>query len=540
MAEWQIDEQQLDRLNLLLQHSGDVLVHNCVTRTAQESKLFPVLPYVMNAMMETYYRYPDMIREASAGVSPEELGRRARESTHYLSALTSWATLNYYLNGRGLLIRLGLYRPEDNLEDLWTVSDWWMRFQASYRQAEGHAWALDGRDALKIHQERTLQVFEADAYEVDEALLSATTKFMSSATQYSFLVNCESRSGLQAAGPYRISESLLLHTRDFMNLGECDLSWVDGIGAAMPYNNLTVSLITDDVRIEVTDWGTAYTVPEEYSGRIRGVGLYTSDFLTDGYVPVGMGSKAELTDTLLQLADVCAKATRELYSRFAGFTNVQLTEAGVYTYISAANGIAHAAGTYRQAQWEFVDERMRRLWPIFNEEYAMDAYIDHFALSTGRNSAWNEYYMETNSYGSWRSGSGPLPENGRNAMTVSRRVLLDDDYARRVNPNGVSDCRGTSSLPPKTSAYTTSQGRLTEEQLNEAARGFTSPVFEEPWASIDDAWVKWHWNDQDVQGLYRHTQRDSRLLAGRGSGLLREDIARIRAEGGERSWGDLA
>jgi hypothetical protein len=540
VTNWQIDEQQLNRLNLLLQRSSDVLVHNCVTRTAQESKLFPVLPYLMNSMMETYYRFPDIIREASVVVSPEELGRRARESTHYLSALTSWATLNYYLNGRGLLIRLGLYRPEDNLEDLWTVSDWWMRFQSSYRQAEGHSWALDGGDVLKIHQERTLQVFEADAYEVDDALLKATIKFMSSATQYSFLVNCESRTGLQAAGPYRVTDRLLMHTRDFMNLGECDFSWVDGIGVAMPYNNLTVSLITEDVRVEVTDWGTAYTVPEEYSQRIRGVGLYTSDFLTDGYLPVGMGSRAELTDALLHLANLCAKATRELYSRYAGFTNVQMTEAGVYTYLSPANGISHAAGTYRQSQFEFIDDRMRRLWPIFNEEYAMDAYIDHFALSTGRNSAWNEYYMDTNSYGSWRAGSSALPGNGRNSALISRRVLADDDYARRVNPKGPADWSGTSSLPVKSSTYTTTQGKFSEDGLNAAARSFSSPVFQEPWASIDDAWVKWHWKGEDVQGLYRHTQNRSRLLAGRGSGLRREDINTIRRKAGERSWGDIA
>lgn len=539
MIDWQIDEEQLSRLNLLLQRSGDSLVHNCVTRTAQESKLFPVLPYLMNVMMETYYRYPDVIREASQHISPEELGRRCRESSHYLSALTSWATLNYFLNGRALLIRLGLYRPEDNLEDLWTVADWWIRFEGAYRQAEGHVLALDGGDMLKIHQEHTLQVFEADAYEVDEALLKATTTFMSSATQYSFLVNCESRSGLAASGPYRLTDHLLLHVRDFMNLAECDFSWVDGIAASMPYNNLTVSLITEDVRIEVTDWGTAYTVPEEYSQQIRGVGLYTSDFLTDGYLPVGMGSREELTSTLLELAQACTKATRELYSRYAGFTNVQMTEAGVYTYLSAANGIAHAAGTYRQDQWEFIDDRVRRLWPIFNEEYAMDAYIDHFALLQGRNSAWNDYYIDTVPYASWRGGSEPVPPSGRNALVVSRRVLTNDDYSRRVNPNGAADWHGTSSLPPKRSTFTTSRGRLGESELNAAARSFTSPVLDEPWASIDDAWVKWHWTDDDVDALYRHTQRNSRLLGAAGSSLRRADIDRIRSAAGERPWGDV-
>ena len=36
-------------------------------------------------------------------------------------------------------------------------------------------------------------------------------------------------------------------------------------------------------------------------------------------------------------------------------------------------------GVYDQDDWDFVDDRTRRLWPFYNEEYAMDAYVDYFA-----------------------------------------------------------------------------------------------------------------------------------------------------------------
>ena len=88
-SEWQIDEQQLAELNVVLQRAEDVLVYNCVTRSAQESKLFPVMPYLMNVMVETYYRYPEVIREALQHVTPEQIGDRSREvSTNYSSLLT--------------------------------------------------------------------------------------------------------------------------------------------------------------------------------------------------------------------------------------------------------------------------------------------------------------------------------------------------------------------------------------------------------------------------------------------------------------------
>lgn len=538
-AGWQIDEGQLAELNFLLQRCDDALVYNCVTRTAQESKLFPVLPYLMNVMVETYYRYPDIIREASVQITPEQVGDRAREVSTYLSGLTGWATLNYYLNGRAWLIRMGLIRPEDNLEDLWTVADWWLRFQRSYRRHGGHAFALDAWDMNPVHPERTLQVFEADAYAMDDKLRAATTKFLATATQYSFLVNCESRSGLQAAGPYSLGGNRVMHTRDFMNIAECDLSWLDGVAEHIPYNNLTLVLITEDVRVEVAEWGTAYTTPSEYSKNIIGVGLYASDFLSDRYIPIGMGSAAELEDTLAALADLCGTATRKLYGRYAEMSFQQMVEAGVYTYLSAANGISHVAGTYQQSQWEFIDDRARRFWPLMNEEYGLDAYIDNFAALQGRNGSSHEYYLSPVAYRAWRpDGAAALPGPGRNAFGVSRHVLTDHDYSLRVNPKGTADFAGTSSLPTKSGPFTTTLGRLSEAEVNQAARNFSSPLFAEPWSSVDDEWVKWHWQDGDVDALYRYSQERSRLLSGQGAGLRREDIDGIRRRAGERGWGE--
>ena len=102
MSEWRITEEQLHAANVLIQRSDDVLVHNCVTRTAQESKLFPILPYLDMIMIDTYWRYPDLLRKAMQRVSPEDVGHRIRNVTTTQTRLTSWSTLNYYLNGRSL------------------------------------------------------------------------------------------------------------------------------------------------------------------------------------------------------------------------------------------------------------------------------------------------------------------------------------------------------------------------------------------------------------------------------------------------------
>ncbi|MBN8866253.1 MAG: hypothetical protein J0H98_01745 [Solirubrobacterales bacterium] len=539
---WRITEEQLLDLNSFLQRSDDVLVHNCLTRTAQESKLFPVLPYLMMSMIEGYWRYPDQLRRSLEVISPEDVGHRARNVSTLFSRLTAWGMVNYYLNGRSNLIRLGLIGPADNLEDLWLVCDWYTRFAKAYNRTSGHVNALDAGDISPTLEERTLQVFEADAFACDAGLSAAAARFNAIATQYNFLVHCESRSGLHSSGPYRLDGRRLMHVRDFFNLSESTLPWMDEISAEIPFNNLSLVEITDGVSIEVTDWATAYTQPESHQDRVIGVGLYTSDFLSDRYVPVGMGSRRELTDTLNELTDLMTEATRALYRRFSGYSMDQMIEAGILTYYQAPVDVLRMAGLYEQSEWDTIDQRTRRLWTLNNEEYSLDSYIDHFNLAAGKLGAQSEYYLHPISYGVWRRGGGrdDLPRAGRTREFVPADVLVDHDYSLRVNPDGVASVQGDRKLPEKTAGFVTSQGRLTQDEMNRAAAEWSSPLLRQPWRSLDDAAVKWSWQEPETADLYRYTQEGSRLLEGRGAGLLRKDIAEIREAAGEPAWANVS
>ena len=100
---------------------------------------------------------------------------------------------------------------------------------AAYHRNDGTSDPLDAGDMSHDHDERVLQVFEADAYECDDALRPRRPSSWPSRTQYTFLVHCESRIGLAASGPYALGGRQLMHTRDFLNLGECGLPWLDGV-----------------------------------------------------------------------------------------------------------------------------------------------------------------------------------------------------------------------------------------------------------------------------------------------------------------------
>jgi hypothetical protein len=333
-----------------------------------------------------------------------------------------------------------------------------------------------------------------------------------------------------------------MHTRDFLNLAECDLPWLDGVAEGVTHNNLTAVVITDGVAIDITDWGTPYTTPEDYQDRIVGFGLYTADFLTDRYVPVGMGSAAELTDALNAITQELTTATRNLYSRFASMTFDQMVEGGIYSYIHAPAETNHMAGVYDQADWFFVDDRTRRLWEIANEEYSMDAYVEQFATLLGRQGSSTDYYLHPTAYDVWRrSGArGELPTPGRNAVLVPAHILSDHDYPLRVNPNGLADAKGSCSMEPKRGRYTIAGGKLTQDEMNERARAFRSRLVDGPWRHFDENTVKWHYDDPEVQAMYRYTQESSRLLRDGGSALVRADIDAARSAGGERPWSEVS
>ena len=65
------------------------------------------------------------------------------------------------------------------------------------------------------------------------------------------------------------------------------------------------------------DWGSFESRPEFTADKLTGIGLYTSDVLSEGHVPVGMESPDTLADTCEKLTNQLRAATVELWKRTA-------------------------------------------------------------------------------------------------------------------------------------------------------------------------------------------------------------------------------
>jgi hypothetical protein len=115
--------------------------------------------------------------------------------------------------------------------------------------------------------------------------------------------------------------------------------------------------------------------------------------------------------------------------------------------------------------------------------------------------------------------------------TIPYSVLADDEWTGGVGPiRG-----GSTSLPRKTGLYTTSQGKLTQEECNERARAFVPSTLRDGLVHLDDTWLKNHPEDPRAQDLYRRTQQHSPVLKDKGAGLGREDIAALRQKAGREA-----
>lgn len=511
-----VNYAQLLETNNLLQMFSDETYWLCVTRTTQESKLFPVPSYMLLSYLNAYYRYPSLLRKIESRMPMEECGDRARNMGTKTDTLTmGWTLPGFYLLGREWLINMGLLRPEDGIEDVIYVMDCWKRVQLSYHRNDGHITNKEHGHRSQLLPERQLQVYEADLFDctVGDPLHTAANKFMATISQFQFLSHCECRIGICNQGPYKFGENLELIVRDFMDIGEGDYPWLDGVADKVPFNNLTVPMVVKDTHFYLMDdWGSFESKPEFRAENIVRIGLYHSDPLTDGHQPLAMESPAALTAKFNELTEIMSESNQKLWKRIAAWSRAEMIEAGALVYYNIPKDLAHMAGVYEQSDWMEIDDRAKRFIPLLNDEFGRDCLTELVGLVSMPSQACNDYTMGQHHNAPKRMYS-PIPYG----------ILATGDYTRTSGP-----LYPGSSLFKKIGKWRTSKGMMTQDEYNQAVRAFTPTACSNEYRFIDDYWMKYHSNSREAQGLYLYTQSQSRNLKGKGAGLKRADIDKAR------------
>jgi hypothetical protein len=508
---------QILETNNLIQNCTDETYWLCVTRTVQESKLFPVPAYMMMSYLMAFYRYPSLLRKIEARLSAEQIGDRARNMGMKIqNPSMGWGMPGFYLLGREWLINMGLLRPSDALDDIIYVMDFWKRFQLSSHRNDGHITNKEFGHRAQLLPERQLQVFHADMFDCAEGdeLHSAAQAFMASASQYGFLVSCESRISQCNSGPYKLADNREMIVRDFMELSESDFPWLDDVSKDVPRNNVTVTMAVKDCHFYlVDDWGSFESKPEFKPEHLVGIGLYTSDNLSDGYMPLGMHSREELIATFKSLEAKIREATTKLWKRIASWSRDQMLDAGAIVYFSIIKDLAHIAGVYEVDDWMKIDARAERFRPLLNDEFSRDALGELVGYVSYPSQQVMEYTMAQHS-----------DKPTRMYSSIPYSVLSGEDYTASSGPL----YPGISNLPPKKDAYRTTRGVLPLSEYNRLSQEWVPPQIDDQYRFLCDTWVKYHAGTPRADELYRLAQDKSRVLNGRGSALKRAEIDKLR------------
>jgi hypothetical protein len=490
--------------NNAIQMIGDDTYWLCVTRTVQESKLFPVPAYMLLSYISCFYRYPSLLRKIEQSMSAEEIGDRARMMGGKFGSLPGWGLPTFYLLGR-----------EDHAEDVVYVMDFWRRFKLAYQREDGHLNAREFGQRVQHLPERRVQVFHADLHACTpgDRLHRAAHSFMAAISQYGFLVSCESRITLNNSGPYQIADDREMIVRDFTDLAVGDYPWLDGVADDIPYNHITVTMEVKDCHFYLMDdWGSFESRPEFNAEKLVGVGLYTSDVLSEGYLPVGMASAEELAETFEDLTARFKHATVELWKKMSGWSRDQMMDAGAIMYFSMSKDLAHVAGVYQVEDWMRIDARADRFRSLLNDEFGRDFLGELVGLVDLPSQQLPPYSM--------------MQHSNRPARYLSHVPfsVVDGDGASAPD----EPLAGTSHHPDKIDLYTTTRGRLPLAAYNAQARGFTPEAMAPEYRHLSDTWLRWHSDDPRTDALYRIEQRHSARLKDKGAGLTRDDVEALR------------
>jgi hypothetical protein len=265
----------------------------------------------------------------------------------------------------------------------------------------------------------------------------------------------------------------------------------------------------------VDDWASFEATPAYDHDNMTSVGLYTADYLSDGYEPVAMDNPSTLADFFEHEREVLQRATTSLWEVMAGWSREQLLDAGLLVYYSVPKELFHLAGIYDQDDWFHIEERAQRFKPLMNDEYGRDLIAELVGYISLSSQQGNEYTMSK-----WSAAPGDM------WSTIPYSVLADDEFTRTVGPV----ISGSTSLPAKTAGWTTTKGKLSIEEANRLARANRPLTATDPYRFLDDRWVKDHPDDPRADTLYRASQSRSRLLKDAGTGLTTADIERLREQ----------
>ena len=331
---------ELAHLNELIRFFGE---HEKAALRAEQrgrmtSELFDLPRRSVLGWQLKYDHEARFLREVAALLSPEEVGRRMKVVGSRPYYLQLFLLLQDTLGARQQrLLELGLREgdvfPEERLDDVLFVADFWERSSRAYRN-DGKLLPDEAGGTQAILAEETLDEVRGLLVPVGEQDYGAARRLAATLDAYCFVAHGEQRDGTFGHGPYGGEGGRVLFLKEFNDLRNSFLPWAR-TRASNVYGNVAVAYECRDVGVRCNMFGGLVTDPLEFDDRIERFAILTREGGTLRALDPAGWSEAERR---------CSDATTEIYFAIVDWPDRFRVEYGAYLFANHVKPFLDLAG----------------------------------------------------------------------------------------------------------------------------------------------------------------------------------------------------
>ncbi|MGH9001471.1 MAG: PEP-utilizing enzyme, partial [Acidimicrobiia bacterium] len=296
-----------------------------------------------------------------------------------ISPLWIWMAGFHYLCGRECLIQMGELQPDERVDEIRAVVDFWRRLTLAHRN-DGALNNKDVGDANRYLPDELVRRYDAERRPLDDDTRATFRRLNATLAGYAFLYYTDSRVGIYDSGPYELDRDRLLIIRDYLQLGRSAYPWSEVCD--VPYESLSIGLVVPrgKVHIEINDWGTTFTEPEDLGDVVTDVVVYARR--GGELTPVPQSDWAELTKAY-------SKTHLRLYQHFATMPRRDKVFSAAKMYCWGLVPFADEAGVTGQIDWEISDATTRFYPDPFDDDAAAGGIFAGALITHDRPSAFS-------------------------------------------------------------------------------------------------------------------------------------------------------
>ena len=370
----------IERLNEVIQAFGEheKAALRAEKRGAMRSALFDMLRRSLLGWQLKYDYDAAFMREVAAVLSPEEVGRRMKVPGSRPYYLQLFLLLQDTLGARQQrMLELGLREgdpfPEERLDDLLFVTDFWERASRAYRN-DGLLLPDEAGGTQPILDEEALGAVRALLQPVDRDALAAARRLAATLEAWCFVAHGEQRDGIFGHGPYPDENGRVLFLREFNDLRTTFLPWVEGTTPNV-HGNAVFAYECRDVAVRCDMFGGLVTDPLEFADRVERFAVLTQE---------GGVVRPIAAETWPDVQDAAAASTNEIYFRVVDWEPAFRYEYGAYLFANHVKPFLDLAGIDADDRLrEAARETIARRGPAVGAGPEVPAAMVHWGTTEG-------------------------------------------------------------------------------------------------------------------------------------------------------------